>query len=67
MWCRDEAKAIAIAKQLEAGIVWVNEIQAVSPYKPMGGHKQSGLGVENGTEGLLEYTMVQTLSVKRTG
>lgn len=67
VWCRDEAKATAIAKRLDAGIVWVNEIQAVSPYKPMGGHKQSGLGVENGTEGLLEYTMVQTLSVKRSG
>lgn len=67
VWCRDEAAATAIAKQLDAGIVWVNEIQAVSPYKPMGGHKQSGLGVENGTEGLLEYTMVQTLSVKRAG
>jgi acyl-CoA reductase-like NAD-dependent aldehyde dehydrogenase len=65
VWCRDEKKATAIAQRLDAGIVWVNEIQAVSPYKPMGGHKQSGLGVENGTEGLLEYTVVQTLSVKR--
>jgi acyl-CoA reductase-like NAD-dependent aldehyde dehydrogenase len=65
VWSRDEKKATAIAQRLDAGIVWVNEIQAVSPYKPMGGHKQSGLGVENGTEGLLEYTVVQTLSVKR--
>ena len=67
VWSRDEAQATAIAKRLDAGIVWVNEIQAVSPYKPMGGHKQSGLGVESGLEGLLEYTMVQTLSVKRAG
>ena len=29
--------------------------------------QQSGLGVENGMEGLLEYTVVQTLSVKRAG
>jgi acyl-CoA reductase-like NAD-dependent aldehyde dehydrogenase len=65
VWSRDEKKATVIAQRLDAGIVWVNEIQAVSPYKPMGGHKQSGLGVENGTEGLLEYTVVQTLSVKR--
>lgn len=65
VWCRDERQAVAIAQRLDAGIVWVNEIQAVSPHKPLGGHKQSGVGVENGIEGLLEYTTVQTLSVKR--
>jgi acyl-CoA reductase-like NAD-dependent aldehyde dehydrogenase len=65
VWCRDERRATAIAQRLDSGIVWVNEIQAVSPHKPLGGHKQSGLGVENGIEGLLEYTTVQTLSVKR--
>ena len=31
----------------------------------MGGHKQSGIGVENGQEGLLEYTLPQTVSMKR--
>lgn len=67
VWCRNEERATAIAGRVDPGIVWVNEIQAVSPYKPIGGHKQSGLGVENGIEGLLEYTIVQTLSVKSAG
>jgi acyl-CoA reductase-like NAD-dependent aldehyde dehydrogenase len=32
----------------------------------MAGHKQSGVGVENGTAGLLEYTIPQTLSIRKT-
>jgi acyl-CoA reductase-like NAD-dependent aldehyde dehydrogenase len=56
---------MSIAMRQQTGTVWINEIQTASPHKPMAGHKQSGLGVENGLEGLLEYTLPQTLSMKR--
>jgi acyl-CoA reductase-like NAD-dependent aldehyde dehydrogenase len=36
------------------------------PWIPFGGHKQSGLGVENGVPGLLEYTNPQTITVHKT-
>jgi acyl-CoA reductase-like NAD-dependent aldehyde dehydrogenase len=65
IWCKNEALALAMAQRLQTGTVWINEIQTASPHKPMAGHKQSGLGVENGLEGLLEYTLPQTLSMKR--
>ncbi|MET3513887.1 acyl-CoA reductase-like NAD-dependent aldehyde dehydrogenase [Pseudacidovorax sp. 1753] len=65
VWCRDERLALAIAARLQTGTVWINEIQTASPHKPMAGHKQSGLGVENGEEGLREYTLPQTISMKR--
>jgi len=65
VWCRDEEQALAIARRLETGTVWINEIQSASPHKPMAGHKQSGLGVENGQEGLMGYTQPQTISLKR--
>lgn len=65
VWGRDEEQALTIAHRLNAGTVWVNEIHTLSPSKPMAGHKQSGLGVENGLEGLLEYTLPQTVSRKR--
>ena len=65
VWCRDESIAMDIARRLQTGTVWINQIQAVTPHTPMAGHKQSGLGVENGEEGLASYTLPQTLSVKR--
>jgi acyl-CoA reductase-like NAD-dependent aldehyde dehydrogenase len=65
VWCKDEVKALEIANRLHTGTVWVNEIHTFSPLKPTAGHKQSGVGVENGTEGLLEYTAAKLISLKR--
>ncbi len=66
VWTRDEALGQSIAHRLQAGTVWVNEIHTIAPNKPMAGHKQSGLGVEQGIEGLHEYTVPQTVSLKRS-
>jgi len=65
VWGKDLHQAEAVANRLQAGMVWVNEIHVVTPYTPFGGHKQSGLGVENGSDGLHEYTNAQTLSIRR--
>lgn len=65
VWGNDEAKAFEIAKRIQSGTVWVNEVQHLSPTAAFGGLKQSGLGVEGGEEGLLEYTNAQTLVRKK--
>lgn len=63
VWSRDVALAQSIARRLETGTVWINHIHVMSPDVPFGGHKQSGVGVENALDGLLEYTNTQTVSV----
>lgn len=65
VWGTDEDKAFAIAGRIASGTVWVNETQHLSPLAAFGGMKQSGVGVEGGVEGLLEYTNAQTLVRKR--
>jgi acyl-CoA reductase-like NAD-dependent aldehyde dehydrogenase len=60
VWGRDRDAAIAVAKRLETGTVWVNEIHIHGVDIPFGGHKQSGMGVENGREGLAEFTNTKT-------
>jgi aldehyde dehydrogenase (NAD+) len=65
VWSADTDKALEIAKQIQSGTVWVNEAQHLSPLVSFAGHKQSGVGVENGLEGLLEYTNTQTITVKK--
>lgn len=65
IWGNDENKAFEIAKRIQSGTVWVNEVQHLSPTAAFGGLKQSGLGVEGGEEGLLEYTNAQTLVRKK--
>jgi len=58
-------QAISIAKRLEAGTVWVNEIHIHGIDIPFGGHKQSGMGVENGAEGLAEFTNTKSYMFKK--
>lgn len=65
VWARDEAQAISIARRLETGTVWINQNLSVRPNAPFAGHKQSGFGVENGMEGLLEYMVPQVVHVAR--
>lgn len=65
VWGGDRERAVAIARRLEAGTVWVNEIHIHGVAIPFGGHKQSGLGVENGLEGLSEFTNTKTFMFKK--
>jgi acyl-CoA reductase-like NAD-dependent aldehyde dehydrogenase len=65
VWGKDRDAAIAVANRLETGTVWVNEIHVYGVDIPFGGHKQSGLGVENGHEGLCEFTNTRTLLMKK--
>lgn len=66
VWGRDAEAAMQVALRLNTGTVWVNQIHTLGPRKPMAGHKQSGVGIENGVEGLLEYTVPRTVSLKRS-
>ena len=61
----DIARAEHIARQLETGLVWINEVAKVSMAMPFGGWKQSGLGFEGGREALHGYTNVQVLYIPK--
>ncbi len=61
VWSSDVEKARAVALQLECGSVWINKHGAIQPNAPFGGVKQSGIGVEFGTDGLKEFTTIQTV------
>ncbi|OAN58543.1 aldehyde dehydrogenase family protein [Sphingomonas sp. TDK1] len=65
VWGSDEDAALAVARRIASGTVWINETQHLSPLAAFGGMKQSGLGVEGGVEGLLEYTNAQTVVRRR--
>ncbi len=65
VWSADTDRALDIAQRVASGTVWVNETQYLSPIAAFGGRRQSGIGVEGGREGLMEYTAAQTISVKK--
>lgn len=65
VWSADEERAMAMAERIASGTVWINETQHLTPFAAFGGMKQSGLGVEGGRDGLLEYTNAQTVTRRR--
>jgi acyl-CoA reductase-like NAD-dependent aldehyde dehydrogenase len=65
VWSANIDKAVAIARRLETGTVWINDNFQNAPHIPFSGFKQSGLGVENGRSGLLEFTQPQTVFVPK--
>lgn len=67
VWSGDPARAAAVATRLESGTVWINQHCALDPAVPFPAHKQSGLGVESGREGLLAYTALQVVNINKAG
>jgi succinate-semialdehyde dehydrogenase / glutarate-semialdehyde dehydrogenase len=51
----EEREAIAVGRRLEAGMVAINRGVVSDPAAPFGGVKQSGLGREGSSEGILEF------------
>jgi acyl-CoA reductase-like NAD-dependent aldehyde dehydrogenase len=57
VWTRDLTRAHQFASRLEAGVVFINTMNDGRGLgSPVGGWKQSGVGVENGIEGLFACT-----------
>src|SRR5918996_712678 len=52
LWTNDLSRAHRVARQIQAGTVWVNAWLAVNPQTPFGGYKASGIGREGGRESL---------------
>lgn len=66
VWSNDIKKATRVARELDAGTVWVNNHFDITPMATFGGHKESGIGTEWGANGLKGFCNVQTLFVNKS-
>lgn len=62
IWSTDREQARSLARRMVSGTVWINKHLDIGPHIPFGGAKQSGLGMELGNEGLLEFTQFQVIN-----
>jgi acyl-CoA reductase-like NAD-dependent aldehyde dehydrogenase len=60
---RDLARAHIVARQLESGSVWINQLSRISPQGPYGGYKNSGTGRTGGLEGLQEFQQIKNIRI----
>lgn len=63
LWTQDITRANRFARQIHAGMVWINCYKRVHPGSPFGGVGQSGYGREMGFEAMREYTQPKSVWV----
>jgi acyl-CoA reductase-like NAD-dependent aldehyde dehydrogenase len=67
VWTKDLARGEQIARRIESGYACVNDanVNYFAYELPMGGWKDSGLGVRHGAAGIRKYTRQQAILVTR--
>jgi acyl-CoA reductase-like NAD-dependent aldehyde dehydrogenase len=63
VWTRDGAKALRMARAIEAGVLSINSNTSVRVSTPFGGFKQSGFGRELGPDALEYYSEVKNVYI----
>ncbi|MDE2298016.1 MAG: aldehyde dehydrogenase family protein [Burkholderiales bacterium] len=63
LWTGNLQRAHRMARDMRAGMVWINSYKRVNPGSPFGGVGQSGYGREMGFEAMREYTQVKSVWV----
>lgn len=63
IWTRDISKALGLARLIQAGTVRINGGVGFDMAVPFGGYKQSGIGRENGSEGVKAYTQIKAITI----
>ena len=67
IWTQDITRAHRFAKNVHAGVVWINTYNMFNAASPFGGFKQSGYGREMGKHALELYTHVKSVWVDLSG
>jgi len=64
IWTNNIERGIRLARQIESGIVSVNEMVKSDPRLPFGGIKKSGIGRELSEFGIREFVNIKSVVVK---
>jgi succinate-semialdehyde dehydrogenase/glutarate-semialdehyde dehydrogenase len=64
VWTQDRDRGVAVARRLDCGCAFVNELVKSDPRVPFGGVKSSGYGRELSHHGIREFVNVKTVWVE---
>lgn len=62
LWTQDASRAHRVARQLQAGTIYINDWHAQAVEVPMGGFKRSGIGRERGIQAIKSYMQSKSIT-----
>ena len=65
VWTKNLKKAQKVARQIESGLVFVNDFVKSDPRLPFGGTKKSGVGRELSEYGIREFVNIKSVVIKQ--
>jgi acyl-CoA reductase-like NAD-dependent aldehyde dehydrogenase len=63
LWTRDIGRAIRVSREIRSGLLSINSDSSSYIQAPFGGYRHSGIGREQGLDGLLDFTEVKNVYV----
>jgi acyl-CoA reductase-like NAD-dependent aldehyde dehydrogenase len=64
VWTNDVDRAFRVSDAVDAGYVWINDVETRYPAVPFGGWKDSGVGAEHGLEEILSMTRLKAFNLR---
>ncbi|MGN8158112.1 aldehyde dehydrogenase family protein [Salinisphaera sp. SWV1] len=66
VWSESISRALDVAGQIQAGVVWINTANQFDAAAGFGGYRESGYGREGGREGLQDYLTAEPVKRRKT-
>ncbi len=64
VWSQDIDQAFRLAAGIDAGYLWINDVETRFPAVPFGGWGDSGVGSEHGLDEVLSFTRVKAVNLR---
>jgi acyl-CoA reductase-like NAD-dependent aldehyde dehydrogenase len=64
VWSQDIDRAFRLADGIEAGYLWINDVETRFPAVPFGGWGDSGVGSEHGLDEILSFTRLKAVNLR---
>ncbi|GGG12025.1 aldehyde dehydrogenase [Rhizobium wenxiniae] len=65
IWTGDVERGVSVASKIETGTIWVNQHMSLPYDVAFGGAKQSGHGLQNGIEGMEDFTQRRIVNARK--
>lgn len=66
IWTSNKKNGLNLARKIQSGMVWINDVNVAFPEAPWGGVKSSGIGIALSDQAIYEYVEYKHISIEES-